>query len=98
MATLFDYHRLAEIVLQWLGDAEIRATDFTGRERRDLLAFKDRAIKFLDAVGRLEMPKMSREEKEQLGEELEKEFIALREEARRLGLSSAPPFLLGEQS
>jgi hypothetical protein len=82
-----DPMQMANLVADWLSEAEL-VEHYVSREvAQDVRLLKDRAIHFLDAVGQVELLRREERDPEQL-RRLEEEFKAIRQLAMKIGLGS----------
>ena len=77
-----DEIQMAEIICQWLTQAEIQENYATGIQREELHAFIEHAIRVLDLLGQAELMKGASSS----STSIEAEFEALKKRAVRLGL------------
>jgi len=75
-----DETQMAEVICQWLTQAEIQENYATGIQREELHAFIEHAVRVLDLLGQAELMKGA-------STSIEAEFEALKKRAVRLGLA-----------
>jgi hypothetical protein len=78
---------MANLVADWLTEAELLEHYVSREVVEDMRLLKDRAIRFLDAVGQVELLRREERNPEQL-RRLEEEFKAIRQLAMKIGLGS----------
>jgi hypothetical protein len=79
--------QMANLVTDWLTEAELIEHYVSREVAQDVRLLKDRAIHFLDAVGQIELLRREERDPKQL-RRLEEEFNAIRQLAAKIGLGS----------
>ncbi len=79
--------QMANLVTDWLAEAELMEPYVSREVAQDVRLLKDRAIHFLDVVGQLELLRREERNPEQL-RRLEEEFKAIQQLAMKIGLGS----------
>jgi hypothetical protein len=79
--------QMANLVADWLTEAELMEHYVSREVMEDVRLLKDRAIHFLDAVGQVELLRREERDPERL-RRLEEEFKAIRQLAMKIGLGS----------
>lgn len=77
-----DETQMAEMISQWLLQAEVLENYASGIQREELHAFIEHAVKVLDLLGQAELMK----DASSFSDSINTEFEALRKQAVRLGL------------
>ena len=78
-----DETQMAEVICQWLTQAEIQENYATGIKREELHAFIEHAVRVLDLLGQAELMKGASGS----STSIEAEFEALKKQAVKLGLA-----------